>query len=62
LHHLLKDRVLETYLTLNPSRFEDQAQERDHFDAMLLAMTLAVPGPGQGVPIKKLLKNLKGGA
>ena len=59
LAHHLQRRVLETYHTLNPAGFENQIRQNDHIEAMLHAMALAVPDPGQGVPIKKLLKNLE---
>ena len=58
LAHHLQRRVLDTYHTLNPGGFENQIRQNDHIEAMLHAMALAVPDPGQGVPIKKLLKNL----
>ena len=52
--------ALHTYRALNPSGFDDEVRRSDHFEAMIHAMALAVPDRGQGVPIKKLLKNLEG--
>lgn len=58
LAHHLQRRVLGTYRAFNPSGFGDQVRQNDHFEAMLHAMHLAVPDAEQGVPMKKLLKNL----
>jgi len=56
----LQRRVLETYHAFNPAGFENKIRQNDHLVAMLHAMALAVPDPGQGVPLKKLLNNLEG--
>ena len=54
----LQQRILESYHAFNPAGFDEQVRQTDYLEATLHAMALAVPDPGQGVPIKKLLKNL----